>query len=112
MCTAKIEEVCDMCEEEIKKNVAQDGFYTNFRYSPGYGDFPLEYQRRIVTLLGCDKTIGLTVTDSSLLIPQKSVTAIIGIFESEQKTKKKNCDTCRLKDKCKFSRKGEIGCEL
>lgn len=107
VCTAKIEDVSDSCEEEIKNKVMRDGFYTNFRYSPGYGDFPLEYQKEIIKLLGCEKTMGLTVTDSSLLIPQKSVTAIIGIFKTEQNKKEKNCDTCSLKDKCDFSCKGE-----
>ncbi len=106
VCTAKIEEVSDKCEDEIKSIVQKDGFYTNFRFSPGYGDFLLEYQRRIVSLLNCEKTIGLTVTDSSLLIPQKSVTAIIGIFKEEQQQIKKNCEICSLKDKCDFSCKG------
>lgn len=112
VCTAKIEQVSDRCEEEIKQQVYKQGFYTNFRYSPGYGNFLLEYQRQIVTLLSCEKTIGLTVTDSSLLIPQKSVTAIIGIFKNEQNEPKKSCEMCKLKDKCNFSCKGDNDNEL
>lgn len=104
VCTAQIEAVSDECEEEIKRMVKKDGFYTNFRYSPGYGDFPLEMQKKIILVLGAEKGIGLTVTENSLLIPQKSVTAVIGIFKEEQNVYKKSCTTCNLKDKCDFKR--------
>lgn len=108
VCTAKIEEVCDKCESEVEKWAEENSYFTNFRYSPGYGDFPLEHQRQIVNLLSCEKSIGLTVTDSSLLIPQKSVTAVIGVFEDKQKEQKHNCETCSLKDKCMFRKNGCI----
>lgn len=105
VCTAKIEEVCDCCENEIKKKAEDDGCHINFRYSPGYGNFPLEYQRQIVNLLSAEKAIGLTVTDSSLLIPQKSVTAVVGIFKEKQ-GKHNNCENCKLKDNCMFRKNG------
>lgn len=46
------------------------------RFSPGYGDFALTAQREIFSLLGCEKRIGLSLTDSLLMTPTKSVTAI------------------------------------
>ena len=46
------------------------------RFSPGYGDFALAAQREIFSLLGCEKRIGLSLTDSLLMTPTKSVTAI------------------------------------
>ncbi len=48
------------------------------RYSPGYGDFPLASQREIFNLLHCEK-IGLTLTESLMISPTKSVTAIAGV---------------------------------
>ena len=106
VCTAKIEEICDLCEEEIKSQVLKEGLYTNYRYSPGYGDFPLDSQKAITSILGCHKGIGLTVTDSDLLIPRKSVTALIGIFEDKQNGYKKDCDLCGLSETCTYKKKG------
>lgn len=110
VCTAKIEELTDECEEQIKELAKKEGYYTNFRYSPGYGDFPLDTQKGISAVLGCQKAIGLTVTDSLLMIPQKSVTAVIGLFSDEQKTEKRNCISCSLKNTCRFRKMSE-GCE-
>ena len=53
------------------------------RYSPGYGDLPLSLQREVFAALQCERTIGATLTDSLLMQPSKSVTAIIGMKEKE-----------------------------
>ena len=49
------------------------------RFSPGYGDLTLEMQRDVMAALDCGRTIGITLTDSLLMTPSKSVTAIIGM---------------------------------
>lgn len=49
------------------------------RFSPGYGDLPLEAQKDIFAVLDCAKRIGLTLNDSLLMSPSKSVTAFAGI---------------------------------
>ena len=49
------------------------------RFSPGYGDLTLEMQRDVMTALDCGRTVGITLTDSLLMTPSKSVTAIIGM---------------------------------
>ena len=48
------------------------------RYSAGYGDLLLETQNTIYRLLQLDR-IGIRITDSCMLIPEKSVTAVTGI---------------------------------
>jgi len=48
------------------------------RYSAGYGDLALENQRHIHRLLGMD-LLGVSLTNHSILVPEKSVTAITGI---------------------------------
>ena len=53
------------------------------RYSPGYGDLPLAVQKDVFTALDCERTIGITLTESLLMTPSKSVTAIIGIKEKK-----------------------------
>jgi hypothetical protein len=51
---------------------------TKARFSAGYGDFSLENQKVIHELLRLDK-IGVFITDSCILMPEKSVTAVAGI---------------------------------
>ncbi len=48
------------------------------RFSAGYGDFPLSAQRDILRILEGNK-IGVTLTDSLLMSPTKSVTALVGV---------------------------------
>lgn len=50
------------------------------RFSPGYGDLPLSVQRDFFAAMGGEKRLGITLTDASLMIPSKSVTAIIGVL--------------------------------
>ena len=51
------------------------------RFSPGYGDLPLALQRDVTEALDCGTVLGITLTDSFLMTPSKSVTAIIGLKE-------------------------------
>ena len=49
------------------------------RFSPGYSDFPIDYQKRIIKALSAELSIGVTLNSSLLLSPSKSVTAIVPI---------------------------------
>ncbi len=75
----RIEALCNEFSLDIKRKLALRGRDTTPRFSPGYGDLPLELQREIFSALSCEKSIGLTLNDSLLMSPTKSVTAIIGI---------------------------------
>lgn len=75
----RIESLCDAFEGEMAAEMAQAGRKTRPRFSPGYGDFPLEAQKDIFALLDCPRRIGLTLNESLLMSPSKSVTAIIGV---------------------------------
>ena len=75
----RIEALCDLfCREEAEV-LAKSGETLTSRFSAGYGDLPLDLQKSIFAALDCKKNIGLTLNDSLLMSPQKSVTAIIGI---------------------------------
>ncbi|MCR5353598.1 MAG: Vitamin B12 dependent methionine synthase activation subunit [Clostridiales bacterium] len=76
----RVEALCDAFCEDIKKEF---GAETRPRFSPGYGDFDIFCQKDIFAVLNCEKHIGLTLNDSMLMSPSKSVTAVVGI-----KTKK------------------------
>ena len=65
----RIEALCDEFNSE----------FGGSRFSPGYGDLPLEFQKEIFKVLDCPKRIGLTLNESMLMSPTKSVTAIIGV---------------------------------
>lgn len=50
-----------------------------FRFSPGYGDLGLEHQRRILSITDANRRIGLCLGEADILLPRKSVTAIVGM---------------------------------
>lgn len=96
--SAMMEETCDRAQEEIR-NRLRPAFMT-WRFSPGYGDLPLSLQRGFIMGLGADKKIGLTVTEGNMLLPQKSVTAVIGISDRTQTQKPHGCAVCNLRETC------------
>ena len=78
---AFIEEVCDKAQKEIAERAVEKGFVVTKRYSPGYGDFGLYNQAALLKLANAGAVIGISLTGDNLLIPQKSVTAVIGYKE-------------------------------
>lgn len=72
LCDAFCQDIADEYQAECTK-----------RFSPGYGDLPLQTQKDIFAILDCEKKIGLTLTNSLLMSPTKSVTAFIGIRSKE-----------------------------
>ena len=80
----RMEELCDRIEFEISDRIGADAYKLKPRFSPGYGDLSLEYQRAILDILEAQKKIGITLTDSYMLSPTKSVTAFIGIMRQKR----------------------------
>ena len=74
-----VEKVMDDLEKEAKVEVEAEGRKMLPRKSPGYGDLPIELSREIINCLDATKKIGVSITDSNLLVPSKSVTAICEI---------------------------------
>ena len=99
-----IESYCDdLCEELQQQNQKQ----LTWRFSCGYGDFPLSQQKDFVSLLEMQKRIGVFLHEESLMMsPQKSVTAIVGIKESKR-------ENTQSSSKCmaKCSNCGNLGCQ-
>ncbi len=83
---AGIEALCDAFCEEAGVLAGSPGrpAAAKPRYSPGFGDFGLDYQPFIFSALDCQRAIGLTLTDSFLMSPTKSVTALVGIVDEER----------------------------
>lgn len=74
----RIEALCDVFCAQMCAEYEQQGMTLRPRFSPGYGDLPLELQREIFRVLDCARQIGLSLNDSLLMSPTKSVTAIVG----------------------------------
>lgn len=71
----RIESLCDVLHDEIRHLYGE----TRPRFSPGFGDVPLTLQKEIFQALQCARHIGITLSESLLMSPGKSVTALIGI---------------------------------
>ena len=103
--TDMIEKVCDWAEREIEARAAEENRGVNFRFSPGYGDLPLTLQGQIGAVLDTVRKIGLTMTENSLMIPRKSVTALIGFTVRPRKQVSK-CAACSMRGQCRFRKEG------
>ncbi len=71
----RIEALCDAFCNDLKAEKSQ----ISPRFSPGYSDLPLEFQKEIFKVLDCNRKIGLSLNSALLMSPSKSVTAIIGV---------------------------------
>ena len=71
----RAEALCDAFSHDMKNTYGT----TRPRFSAGYGDLPLSLQKDIFKLLNPSAKIGLSLSESLLMSPTKSVTAFIGI---------------------------------
>ena len=116
---ALIETYCDDCCRELQKELPE-GQRLKWRFSPGYGDWALEEQKILFPVLDCAHTIGLTLTESCMMAPVKSVTAVMAVVEAadvngfaegdkwefscNRSTERNKCRNCS-KVNCEFRRK-------
>lgn len=101
---AAIEAFLDDMNDKIKADYEAQGLFLRPRFSPGYGDLKLDHQKDWFRLLDISKQIGVELTDSLLMVPTKSVTAIIGIGIDKAKTSCSGCSGCNKKDTCNYSK--------
>ena len=107
---AMTEAWCDEINERIRSEAARDGLYTRPRFSPGYGDLPLSVQKQISGLLNMPKEIGVSLTESLLMTPSKSVTALIGVSPEPASPgrgspKAGKCGSCAAAESCPYADK-------
>ena len=101
--TAMLESYCDEINTELKETFEKKGLYLRPRFSPGYGDFPLERQRDITAVLETAKRIGIMLTDSLLMTPSKSVTAVMGVSRKPHRCEVRGWELCSKTD-CAYRR--------
>ena len=78
--TAAVEEAADATSASIKAWAAGEGLRAGGRFSPGYGDLPLELQPQLLATLDAQRRLGITLSASLLMTPTKSVTAVMGLY--------------------------------
>ena len=100
---AMVEAYCNELNAGWKKEYLEKGLYLRPRFSPGYGDFPLSAQKEILDGLEAGKRIGITLTEGYLMMPSKSVTAVIGVSRTPAACTIEGCEACGKKD-CVFRR--------
>lgn len=101
---ALVEAGCDRATEELRGRLT--GRYLTDRFSPGYGDLPLALQRPICAALEAEKRLGLHVSESLMLSPVKSVTAVIGIADVPQMARIRGCEFCDMRETCTLRKRG------
>lgn len=99
-----VEACADACELEVHRAAAAEGLFAGQRMSPGYGDLPLAFSDDIVRALDAGKRLGVSLTESGLLVPQKSVTALVGLFEREEDARRarRSCADCVVRADCAY----------
>ena len=107
--TTSIEEVCDLVQDSILDKVAKEEKSLTMRYSPGYGDLDISANRDILNVLDAHRKIGVTVTNTGIMIPRKSVVALIGITNEKIGKVKRTCENCSNRFNCEYRRKAD-GC--
>lgn len=100
-----VEEACDQAEQELRECFPH--LHLTDRFSPGYGDLPLTLQPRLLHLLDAKRQAGVHLTDSCLMNPSKTVTAVIGLSPRPQAAKIRGCACCSLQETCTFRKDGK-----
>lgn len=106
--SAAIENVCNNLEATLRTAIEGEGLFLTDRFSPGYGDFPIQQQRLFCDVLDTQRRIGLTVSGSGLLLPRKSVTAVLGISPVRPQRRSSGCANCSQFYTCQIRQNGRF----
>ena len=101
---AAVEQMCDQIELELQGHFPGCSF--PFRYSPGYGDLPLELQNPLLDLLDAPRRVGLCASASHILTPRKSVTAILGAADGPIQPTVRSCLGGPARESCQYRKSG------
>lgn len=109
--SSMIESVCNQLDDKLRSEYkTQNKFFTD-RFSPGYGDLPLSTQLPLCDVLKTEKTTGIAVSSAGIMIPRKSITAVIGISDKKQQAKLRGCSSCDLSQTCPYKKGGKTCAE-
>ena len=105
--SALAEQTAAAAEAELRQLAAAEGTYLTGRFSPGYGDWDIAVQPLVAAALDTARRAGLCVTDTNLMTPRKSVTAILGVSDHPVKGHLAGCGHCVLRTRCEYRKRGK-----
>lgn len=108
--SALCEAYCDELETAVRELLTSRGKHLTARFSPGYGDLPLETNVTLGRLLDLARAAGVTVNEGGALLPRKSVIALCGVSQRPVKGALAGCESCALKERCESAKGGRL-CE-
>ena len=91
------ERTADIMEECLQGELDGRGWRHTNRFSPGYCGWHVSEQQRLFPLFGVDRPCGVRLTESSLMVPIKSVSGVIGLGPGVRKLEY-SCGLCDYKD--------------
>ncbi len=106
--TALIERGADQLEARIVAAAGERGLHAGYRYGPGYGDFDLSIHLAFLDAIEAYRKLGIVATEANLLLPQKSTTAVVGLYREVPKHTPRGCGNCACKDYCTIRAKGDV----
>ncbi|MCX5678670.1 MAG: hypothetical protein NTY76_06135 [Candidatus Omnitrophica bacterium] len=99
-----VESLADKLENHLRKEYRSKDKSVSMRLSPGYCDWPIEEQAKFDRMLDFSK-IGVRLTESYMMIPQKSISGLIGIGPMGLFSNvKSQCEICNMKKDCGYRR--------
>lgn len=101
--SAAVEAWCNQLCEQWRAEFADTGLRLRPRYSPGYGDFPIDAQKQLLTLLDAPRHAGISLTGASMMLPSKSVSAVVGLGAQGCTSAAQDCERCNMRE-CAFRR--------
>ena len=106
LASALAEQMADAAEGQLRQWAAGQGLFLTGRFSPGYGDWPITVQPLAADALDTARQIGLYVTDTYLMTPRKSVTALLGVSDHPVRGQLAGCGHCVLRARCSYRKRG------
>ena len=94
--SSAVESATNVLHDFIGEKMSSDNLKITNRYSPGYCNWSVEEQHKLFRFFP-KEFCGVTLTDSALMTPIKSVSGIIGIG-SDVRYREYTCDHCGLTD--------------
>lgn len=108
VCSDLVECGADRLESQVVAYARERGLFAKERYSPGFGDFSVDIQSEFVRVLKADRHLGIYVTSAGYLVPSKSMTAVVGLFEDVPTNARVGCSHCACRDYCAIRESGSV----
>jgi len=98
--TAAVGQVSRMVVAHVRDEASARGLGRGMRAGPGQEGWPIRQQRVLFGLIPAEE-IGVQLTESCLMLPQKSVSFVIGMGP-EMQPDAVTCDFCSKRERCRW----------